>query len=73
MRDTSSSSAGSSVSAKPSMSGTNRHLDDTLYLRRAHSIGAQRQLYDLIAYARTVNALALHRHRKGHARHAAAA
>jgi hypothetical protein len=51
----------------------NRHLDDSLYLRRAHSIGAQRQLYDLIAYARTVNALALHRHRKRHARHAAAA
>jgi hypothetical protein len=42
----------------------NRHRDDNLYLRRAHSVGAQRQLYDYLAYARTVNALALYRHRQ---------
>jgi hypothetical protein len=51
----------------------NRSIDDHHYLRRAHSIGSQRQLFDLIAYARTVNALALHRHRKRQAEHAAAA
>ena len=35
----------------------NRHLDDTLWLRRAHSVGARRQLLNLITYAMGVNAL----------------
>ena len=39
------------------------HLDDTLWLRRAHSIGHARQHLNLLGYALTVNALALHRHR----------
>ena len=40
----------------------NRALDDTLWLRRAHSIGHGRQHLNLLTYALTVNALALHRH-----------
>ncbi len=40
----------------------NRALDDTLFLRRAHSIGHERQHLNLITYALTVNSLALHRH-----------
>jgi hypothetical protein len=40
----------------------NRALDDTLFLRRAHSIGHQRQHLNLITYALTVNSLAIHRH-----------
>jgi hypothetical protein len=40
----------------------NRALDDTLFLRRAHSIGHQRQHLNLLTYALTVNALAIHRH-----------
>jgi len=42
----------------------NRALDDTLWLRRAHSIGHQRQHLNLLTHALTVNALALHRHRQ---------
>ncbi len=42
----------------------NRALDDTLFLRRAHSIGHERQHLNLLTYALTVNALALHRHRR---------
>jgi hypothetical protein len=42
----------------------NRHRDDDLYLRRARSVGAKRQLRDYRAYTRTLNALALFRHRK---------
>ena len=42
----------------------NRHLDDTLWLRRAHSIGHRRQHLNLLTYALGVNALALHRHRR---------
>ena len=44
----------------------NRNLDDTLWLRRAHSIGHQRQLLNLLGYALMVNGLALHRHRRRH-------
>ena len=33
----------------------NRHLDDTLWLRRAHSVGHRRQLLNLITYALGVN------------------
>ncbi len=42
----------------------NRALDDTLYLRRAHSLGHRRQLVNVLGYALMVNSLALHRHRR---------
>jgi hypothetical protein len=42
----------------------NRHLDDTMWLGRAHSIGHARQLLNLLGFALTVNSLALHRHRE---------
>jgi hypothetical protein len=42
----------------------NRHLDDTLWLRRAHSIGHRRQTLNLLTYALCVNGLALHLHRR---------
>ena len=41
----------------------NRALDDTLWLRRAHSVGHQRQHLNLLTHALGVNSLALHRHR----------
>ncbi|MEZ5170675.1 MAG: hypothetical protein R3A49_08020 [Acidimicrobiia bacterium] len=44
----------------------NRALDDTLYLRRAHSIGHHRQLVNVLGYALMVNSLTLHRHRHRH-------
>jgi hypothetical protein len=40
----------------------NRGLDDTLFLRRAHSLGHRRQWLNLLGYALTVNSLALHEH-----------
>jgi hypothetical protein len=40
----------------------NRALDDTLWLRRAHSIGHERQLLNQLTHALMVNSLALHRH-----------
>jgi hypothetical protein len=40
----------------------NRALDDTLWLRRAHSIGHERQLVNQLTHALMVNSLALHRH-----------
>ena len=43
--------------------GINRALDDTLFLRRAHSVGHERQQLNLPTYALTVNSLAVHRHR----------
>ena len=43
----------------------NRHLDDTLWLRRAHSVGVRRQLLNLITYALGVNAMSMHVHRQG--------
>jgi hypothetical protein len=42
----------------------NRNLDDTLWLRRAHSVGHDRQTLNLLGYALMVNGLALHRHRR---------
>lgn len=33
----------------------NRGLDDTLFLRRAHSVGHRRQWINLLGYALTVN------------------
>jgi hypothetical protein len=43
----------------------NRALEDTLYIKRAHSVGKIRQLADLVGFAIGVNALALYawRHR----------
>jgi len=42
----------------------NRHLDDTLWLGRAHSIGHTRQHLNLLGYALAVNSVALHEHRR---------
>ena len=42
----------------------NRALDDTMYLRRAHTIGHRRQHLNLLTHALGVNALATHRHRQ---------
>ncbi|MGI8427269.1 MAG: hypothetical protein ACR2FO_08150, partial [Actinomycetota bacterium] len=50
----------------------NRGLVDTLFLGRAHSVGHARQHVNLLGYALMVNALALHRHRKGREQLAAA-
>lgn len=41
----------------------NRALD-TMYLRRAHSVGHRRQLVNLLGYALVVNSLSLLRHRR---------
>jgi len=41
----------------------NRQIDDHLYLRRARSLGARRQLFDLLAHAFVQNSIALRRHR----------
>ena len=43
----------------------NRHLDDTLWLRRARSIGNRRQLLNMITYVLGVNALSMHGRRQG--------
>ena len=45
----------------------NRHLDDSLWLRRAHSIGHRRQTLNLLTYALGINGLAVHLHRQRHA------
>jgi hypothetical protein len=42
----------------------NRALDDTLWLRRAHSVGHERQHLNLITHALGINSLALYRHHK---------
>jgi hypothetical protein len=44
----------------------NRALDDTLWLRRAHSIGHARQHLNLLTHAVGVNSLALWRHHIAH-------
>jgi len=49
----------------------NRHLDDTLWLGRAHSIGRHRQSLNLLTYALCVNGLALLLHRRRRHRFAA--
>jgi hypothetical protein len=41
------------------------HFDDTLWLRRAHSVGNRRQLLNMITYALGVNALSMHVRRQG--------
>jgi hypothetical protein len=43
----------------------NRGIDDQLYLRRARSLGARRQLFDLFAHAFVENSVARKRHRSG--------
>jgi hypothetical protein len=50
----------------------NRHLDDTLFLRRAHTVGQLRQTLNLLTYALGINALAVHLHLTRHAPPAAA-
>ena len=42
----------------------NRALDDTLWLRRAHSIGRHRQHVNMITHALVVNSVAVSRHRQ---------
>ena len=42
----------------------NRKLSDTLYWRRAHSVGHVAQEADLLGFALGINALSWHRHRK---------
>lgn len=42
----------------------NRALDDTMWLRRAHTVGHRRQHLNLLTHALGVNALAVHRHRR---------
>jgi hypothetical protein len=51
----------------------NRQIDDDLYLRRAASIGAKGQLFDLICHAFVINSVARARHRKRRAPNRAAA
>ena len=50
----------------------NRHLDDTFWLRRAHSIGHARQHLNLLGFALAVNSVALHEHPRRRAEPAAA-
>jgi hypothetical protein len=42
----------------------NRHLDDTLWLGRAHSVGHARQHVNLLGFALMINSLARHRHHR---------
>ena len=42
----------------------NRAIDDSVWLRRAHSVGHERQHLNLLTYALVVNSLALHRQRQ---------
>ena len=44
----------------------NRGLDDSLWLRRAHSVGHRRQTLNLLGYALMVNSLAIARHQRSH-------
>ena len=49
----------------------NRALEDTMWLRRAHSVGHARQLVNLLGYAVMVNSLAIARHTRAPAQLAA--
>jgi len=40
----------------------NRGLEDTLYLRRAHSVGHRRQLVNLLGWALVINSVAVREH-----------
>ncbi len=42
----------------------NRALDDTLHLRRAHSVGHRRQWLNLLGFALMTNSLTLAEHRR---------
>ncbi len=42
----------------------NRDLDDSMWLGRAHSVGAARQKVNLLGYALMVNSLAVSHHRR---------
>jgi hypothetical protein len=42
----------------------NRALDDPLWVRRAHSVGHERQHLNPLTHALDVNSLAMHRHRR---------
>lgn len=42
----------------------NRTVDDSMWLGRAHSVGAARQELDMIGFALAKNSVALHRHRR---------
>jgi len=42
----------------------NRAIEDTLYWRRAHSVGRVAQEADLLGFGLGINALSWHRHRK---------
>jgi hypothetical protein len=41
----------------------NRNLEDSLYLKKAHSLGYLRQEADLLGFAQLVNSISLARHR----------
>ncbi|MEO5839507.1 MAG: hypothetical protein ABIQ73_07390 [Acidimicrobiales bacterium] len=41
---------------------TNRNIEDSLWIGRAHSLGHRRQTLNLLGYALMVNSLALARH-----------
>ncbi len=43
----------------------NSHLDDTLWLRRAHSVGNRRQLLNMVTHALGLNASSMHVRRQG--------
>jgi hypothetical protein len=47
---------------RPDAESINRQLDDSMWLGRAHSVGHERQLVDLLGYALVVNSVAMHRH-----------
>jgi hypothetical protein len=42
----------------------NRQIEDTLYLKKAHSVGHERQEADLFGFALMVNSLTLARYRE---------
>lgn len=41
----------------------NRNLEDSLYLKKAHSLGHLRQQADLLGFAQLINSITLVRHR----------
>ncbi|HEX7165416.1 MAG TPA: hypothetical protein VF230_00415 [Acidimicrobiales bacterium] len=49
--------------SRDTLESINRWLDDSMWLGRAHSVGARRQLVDLLGFALAVNSMALHRAR----------
>jgi hypothetical protein len=47
---------------RPDSESINRGVEDTLYINRASARGWRRQMVDLLAHARVVNAISLARH-----------